>query len=285
MAGVLWSTALLPALVVLVLALVASAVGRFSWWRPALAGGVALVAGFLAGVLAVVGGPAWPPVDARSWLFVLGPGALIVGLACEYVGRPSFDRVATICWAALVPPLLLAPLARHAWGPWQTAAMFLATAAAIVLLAESLARLERRGPLEMLACAFVFALLGAPLLVLGASALFGQLSGVLAASLATLVLLTITGWPTRAPRALVHPLATLGAILVGTGMFYAELPAAAAALAIVAPAAAAAGVGIAGRRPGRVRTLATAVLLTAVPLLIAVVLAYRAYEPPGSYGY
>ena len=282
MLEVLWVTAVLPALAALATLFALPAIFGRTRGVEALRGGLAVAAGHLAGSAAIAGWPAWPPVDARSWLFVLTPVAALAGAAVACVSRSSFTRLVACCWSALVPPLLLAPRAEHAWRPRQASGVFFGVALALALVARALERTAAAvGPGSMFFGASGLALIGAPLMFFGASAMFGQLSAVLAACLASLALVAmITGggswW-----RGAVLPLATLFVLWAATGVFFAELPLSSALIALVGPVAAGA-LAPRMRRPGRpAARLVTIVLIHVLPACASLALAWRAYEPVG----
>ncbi len=287
MLDVLWGTVLVPALVAAFLLVAASrATRRGLPATGALLAGLALAGGHLASVLAIAGSPAWPPVDARSWLFALVPTSTLVAASAVLVGRRSFTLVTRISWAVLVPPLVLAPLARHAWGPWQASLMFALLAATLVLLAEAFERIGTAvRPSAFLAAGAGPAALAVPLLVFGASALFGQLAGALAWALTPLFLGSVVSREPGWWRGLPLPLATVVVLMLGTGAFFAELPLPAAGLLASGPLLAALAARRLARRLGPKGAWIACVALALLPALAGIAVAWVSYEPPGAYGY
>lgn len=153
-------------------------------WGAALAAGVAFLAGY-----ALLDGeiPAWPPMQARHWLFYLAAGLTFLGLidaaAHAFVHIPDWVRaeVALVVAGLVVLCLFFSLLQADAW-PASTSALWMAGMIVALHVAwistETLvSRLPRgAGPPVV----FVFTSGTAVVLTLSGSLVYGRLAGVIA---------------------------------------------------------------------------------------------------------
>ena len=113
--------------------------------------------------------------------------------------------------------------------------------------------------------------------MLAGSLLLGQLAGVLTAIAATCLVLIIAVKAPFPPSGAPAPLSLVCAGLWLSGFFYAELPPVSAVLLVLAPASALLSLGKENYSPWRV--LAFRIAVVAVPVAIAVALAFQASPP------
>lgn len=264
---------------VLVPALVAAAVWSLGW---ALRGdasrtaSLSVAAAYPAGHAAIVGWPAFPPVEATQWLVYLALGA---GALAALGGRnplagwwPWASRLAL---AVAVPVLLLRPLVTHRWNALQSATWIGGSALVIVALTKALEALGRRSgagpaPLALAVCAAA----GSAVLLVSGSALVAQLASVLAGTVGAL---TLAAWirPQRAVSGALFPAVAVYAGLLLAGLHYVEVPATSASLLAAAPLS----VWLTRVRPLRGLTAwklrAAAVVLALLPGIAAFVVAWN----------
>jgi hypothetical protein len=251
------------------------------WWKTAsrFAGAIAIGVGYIAGHVLAAGWEPFPPRSATHWLFwfaVIGA----IAAAADALVRPK-GRIRLLTWAIICTiacRLILQPKFSYAWGAVEGWLWVFAITLGVVGLTSTLKLIERRpfGPATLFS---VTAVLGAGTciaLMLSGSLLLGQLAGVLTAIAAICFLLIIAVKAPFHPSGAVVPLILLCAGLWLSGFFYAELPAASALLLAFAPASALLPVG---KENSPWRTLACRIAIIAVPVAIAVALAFQASPP------
>jgi hypothetical protein len=253
------------------------------WWKSAghFAGALAIGGGYLAGHVLAAGWSPFPPRHATQWLFwfaVIG----VIAAAVDDLVRPK-RRARIVTWAivsAIACRLILQPKFTYAWSAAEGWLWILAITVGLAVLACCLDLVER-GPFGSATLFSVATLLsgGACLaLMLSASLLLGQLAVVLMAIAATCFLISVVRPALFLDRSgAAAPLSLVFAGLLLSGFFYAELPAASALLLALAPNIALLPVSREGHSNSRV--LMCRLALVAIPVVIAVVLAFHASPP------
>ena len=272
---------ILPAAIISMM--VAAGVSGFAFFRGTermrialdpLAVGVA----YFVGHLFVTGWVAFPPADTTNWL----PGfALLTALLsafCGVVTRKAWVRVLILSLvSAGALRLLLKPKFEYGWSLTEGYVWVALLAAAMVLVTIILDALVQRPAMAvempallLIICAGTF---GA--LVLSGSMLLGQFTVVLgAAILGTLV---FSARKLNVSRGIVPVFSLLLVALLLSGYFFAELPATSAALIALAPVLALIPI-----RRLALPAFPVRAALVSVPILVALVLAFRS-SPPLSY--
>ena len=242
------------------------------------------------GQLVITGWKSFPPADTTNWLpyFALGAAALGVfvpeGRASARPGREESRPSERRSWPhlllfALVTAgawrLLLKPKFRYGWSPGQGWLWLTGLALAIVFLAVVVDLLARRTskPIELPAYLLIVCAGTVGALMLSGSILLAQLATVLGAAIFGTLVLTIRRLAPGNGMAPVFSL-LLGALLI-SGYFFASLPATSAALLIVAPVLALVPAG----KPDTFRAFAVRAALVLLPVMAAVILAFRASPP------
>ncbi|HEY8835796.1 MAG TPA: hypothetical protein VIM09_09450 [Chthoniobacterales bacterium] len=250
------------------------------WWRSAsrCAGAIAIGAGYIAGHVLVAGWAPFPPRSATHWLFwfaVIG----VIAAAADALVRPK-GRIRLVAWTitcTIACRLILQPKFNYAWSAAEGWLWVFAIALGVVGLTCTLNLIERRpfGPATLFSVTTVLCAGTCIALMLSGSLLLGQLACVLTAIAATCFLLIMAA-PFH-PSGAAAPLGLVCAGLWLSGFFYAELPAASALLLAFAPASALLPLGKENYSPWRVLAFRTA--FVAVPVAIAVALAFQASPP------
>jgi hypothetical protein len=252
------------------------------WWKSAgrCAGALAIGAGYIAGHVLAAGWSPFPPRHATQWLFWLAVIGVIAAMADALV-RPK-GTVRLITWAIIsmiACRLILQPKFSYAWSPAEGWLWVFAIALGLVALTCCLDRIERRpfGPATQFAVTTALCAGTCIALMLSGSLLLGQLACVLTAIAATSFLLIIAVAGPFPPKGAAAPLGLVCAGLWLSGFFYAELPAASALLLALAPASALLPVG--KENYSQWRVLALRIAFVAVPVAVAVGLAFQASPP------
>jgi hypothetical protein len=252
------------------------------WWNSAnrCAGAVAIGAGYVAGHVLAAGWPSFPPRSATHWLFWFAVIGVIVAVADTLV-RPK-ETVRLITWAiisTIACRLILQPKFSYAWGAAEGWLWVFAIALGVVALTCCLDLIERRpfGPATLFSVTTVLCAGTCIALMLSGSLLLGQLACILSAIAATCFLLIIAVTVLFHPSGAAAPLSLVCAGLWLSGFFYAELPASSALLLALAPAGALLPLG--KERSSQWRGLVFRIAFVAVPVAIAVALAFQASPP------
>jgi hypothetical protein len=255
------------------------------WWKSAsrCAGAIAIGAGYFAGHVLAAGWSPFPPRHATHWLFWF---AVIGGIAAaaDALVRPK-GTVRLVAWAIICTiacRLILQPKFRYAWSAAEGWLWVFAIALGVVILTCCLDLVERRpfGPATLFSVTTVLCGGTCIALMLSGSLLLGQLACILTAIAAACFLLIIVLPAPFHPSGGAAPLSLICAGLWLSGLFYAELPAANALLLALAPATALLPVG--KESYSQWRMLACRIALVAVPVALAVALAFHA-SPPMDY--
>jgi hypothetical protein len=252
------------------------------WWKSAnrCAGAIAIAAGYVAGHVLAVGWAPFPPRSATHWLFWF---AAIGGIAsaADALVRPK-GRIRLVTWtiiSTIACRFILQPKFIYAWSAMEGWLWVFAIALGVVVLTCCLDLIERRpfGPATLFSLTTVLCAGTCVALMLSGSLLLGQLACILTAITATCLLLIIAVTAPSRPSGAAVPLGLVCAGLWLSGFFYAELPAPSAMLFAIAPALAL--VPVAKESHPRWRGLACRTAFVAVPVVLAVVIAFRLSPP------
>lgn len=251
-------------------------------WKSAsrCAGAIATGAGYVAGHMLAAGWPPFPPRNATHWLFWFAVIGVIAAVADALI-RPK-GTVRLLTWAIICTMacrLILQPKFSYAWNAAEGWLRVFAIALGVVILTCCLDLVERRpfGTATLFSVTTILCGGAFIALILSGSLLLGQLACILSAIAATCFLLIIAVTAPFHPSGAAAPLSLVCAGLWLTGLFYAELPAASALLLALAPAIALLPLGKESYSQSRV--LAYRIAFVAVPVALAVVLAYHASPP------
>jgi hypothetical protein len=251
-------------------------------WRSAsrCTGAIAIGAGYVAGHVLAAGWSLFPPRNATHWLFWFAVIGVVAAVADALI-RPK-GTVRLLTWAIICTMacrLILQPKFSYAWSAAEGWLRVFAIAIGVVVLTCCLDLVERRpfGAATLFSVTTILCGAAFIALILSGSLLLGQLACILSAIAATCFLLIIAVTAPFHPGGAAAPLSLVCAGLWLSGFFYAELPAASALLLALAPAIALLPVGKESYSQSRV--LAYRIAFVAVPVVLAVVLAYHASPP------
>jgi hypothetical protein len=240
---------------------------------------LALGLAYLSGHLVITGWVTFPPADTTNWLPYFALAGAVLGASCTLVATKAWARVlifALVSAGAL--RLLLKPKFQYGWSLGEGCLWVACLVCAFVLIAVILDALGRRTAMAnetpaflLITCAGTF---GA--LMLSGSMLLGQFAAVLGAAVFGSMVFTLRKVALGRGMVPVFSL-LLGALLV-SGYFFADLPLASAILLALAPAVALIPIGT----PSNLLAFGIRSALVSVPILVALVLAFRA-SPPLSY--
>jgi hypothetical protein len=273
---------ILPA-AIMAMMVAAGVCGLALCWRNERARGVlgplAIGLAYLSGHLVITGWMRFPPTDTTNWLPCFALVAAVLGAVCGVLPTKARLRVlifALVSGGAL--RLLLEPKFQYGWSLSEGWIWVASLVCIQVLLAIILDALVRRPATAvetpaflLITCAGTF---GA--LMLSGSMLLGQFAAVLGAAVFGSLVFTALKVPLGRGIVPVFSL-LLGALLV-SGYFFAELPPASAVLLAVAPVLALIPIGL----PSKLLAFGIRSALVSVPILVALVLAFRS-SPPLSY--
>jgi hypothetical protein len=245
--------------------------------RSAL-GPFAIGLAYLSGHLVITGWVPFPPADTTNWLPYFALAAAVLGALCGQLPTKAWAGVlifAVVSAGAL--QLLLKPKFQYGWSLGEGCLWMACLVCALVLLAVILDALARRTAtaVEMPAFLLIVSAGTSGGLMLSGSMLLGQFAAVLAA--AVLGTLVFTARKVALGGGIVPVFSLLLVTLLLSGYFFAELPATSAALIAFAP--------VLALIPIRMLTLPAfpvRAALVSVPILIALMLAFRS-SPPLSY--
>lgn len=269
---------ILPAAIMAVL--VAAALSSFLFFRPLrrvqnvlepIAAGIA----YLAGHFFVVGAVSFPPKDTTNWLaFFAG----VIGVAtafCLSMRRNWIRFLIMSLIFAIALRLLLAPRFHYGWSSIQGYCWLGVLTLSIVLVWLVLQRLARRPGLSaelpvllLILCCGAFGALS-----LSGSLLLSQFAVVLGAAVFGCAIIKIVG-QIRGGEGLAPVFSFLLIGVLVSGYFFADLPGISAILIASAPAFAL--VPISKSTP---LTFVTRISLVSVPILIALLVAFRSSPP------
>jgi hypothetical protein len=213
-----------------------------------------------------------PPSDTTNWLPYFALVAALQGAACAMLPTNRWTRVVIFALvSAGVLTLLLKPKSQFGWSPGESLIWVLCLMCALVLLAVILDALTRRTTAAVEIPAILLVTCGGTFgaLMLSGSMLLAQYAAILAGAVFGTLVFSVRNVPLGRGIVPVFSL-LLGALLV-SGYFFAELPAAAAALLAFAPAFALIPIGL----RSKVLAFGVRVTLVSVPILLALVLAFR----------
>ena len=253
--------------------------GKEASARSALAP-LALGLAYLSGHLVITGWVTFPPADTTNWLPYFALAAAVLGSSCSLVTTKTWVRLlifVLVSGGAL--RLLLKPKFQYGWSlgeGWLWVACLVCVFASLAVILDALGRRRTATATEMPAfllftCAGTF---GA--LMLSGSVLLGQFAAVLGAAVFGSLVFTLR--KVALGRGIVPVFSLLLGALLVSGYFFADLPLASAVLLALAPAAALIPIDM----PGKLLAFGIRSALVSVPILVALVLAFRS-SPPLSY--
>lgn len=250
-------------------------------WRSTAgnSSGIAVAAGLIAAQYAI---SQWPtrlvPLEGRDWLPWIAATAVLIGALARR--GPLLGVPLWLLASLALPWVLLQSYIEYNWPAVRAVLWIGALALWLAVLWFLLERTVRRRPGALVPGTLLLAGAASAVAIgLSGTALFGQLTGALAAALCPVLLWT--WWRPATPLAgslVAAALLPLFALWIN-GAFYAELPPAAAILLAAAPAFVLVRESPHLRRlsDGRATSLALAAVL--LPLAVAVTLALLAFEP------
>lgn len=255
---------------------------------PALAA-IAVSGGYVLAHLVIIGLPSWPPVEARSWIFVFAIASALLGAADAFVARSAYAWAQRIALGLALALALLAPLLRHSWTKGEGLVATLALATLFVIVHASADRLRDRGQPTALAAALAGTSGALAIaLVAGGSALLGQLMGALACALTPIFFASFGKSAPRWFSGVTTPAVAIGVAFLAAGTFYAELPRHAALLwAASIPAAALVAAPLTrvlGPRRAWLAIAAAALLPAIIGTALAIAARAATPDPYGGYG-
>jgi hypothetical protein len=271
---------ILPAAVIAMM--VAAGVCGLALWAKERARGMlaplAMGLAYLSGHLVITGWVPFPPADTTNWLLCFALVAAVLSAFCGVLGIKAGVRVLIFSLvSAGALRLLLKPKFQFGWSLTEGYTWVACLAAAMVLVAIIFDALARRPAMALEMPAFLLIICAGTfgVLMLSGSVLLGQFAVVLGA--AVFGSLVLAARKVALDRGIAPVFSLLLVTLLLSGYFFAELPATSAALIAFAP--------ILALIPIRMLTLpafGVRVALVSVPILVALVLAFRS-SPPLSY--
>lgn len=237
---------------------------------------LALGLAYLSGHLVVAGWVTFPPADTTNWLPYFALAAAVLGSSCSLVTTKTWVRLLIfVAVSAGTLRLLLKPKFQYGWSLGEGWLWVACLVCALVSLAVILDALGRRTATAtempaflLFTCAGTF---GA--LVLSGSVLLGQFAAVLGAAVFGSLVFTLR--KVTLSRGIVPVFSLLLGALLVSGYFFADLPLASAMLLALAPAAALIPIGT----TSRLLAFGTRSALVSIPILVALVLAFRSSPP------
>lgn len=255
---------------------IAGRLWRVSNWVDAVALGV----GYACGHIVTAGRPAFPPAEATQWLPYFAIGVAILGVLDTLLRPPGSLRALIwfLCCAALLR-LLLSSKFQYGWSFWGGALWIVVLAAGMLILTLFFDKATQRD--ASVSFPLIVAILagGTGLsLMFSGSMLLGQLAIVLAAAAGAIALVGLL-LPNTVNGRGIAPVAS--AVLAGlwlSGYFFAELSSATGLLLAASPIPALMLVLFDESGSPR-RGLLLRAVMVAVPVALAVFLAFRASPP------
>ena len=233
---------------------------------------------YFVGHLFVAGWVPFPPTDTTNWLPCFALVAAVLSAFCGVLGIRAWVRVLIFSLVSSgTLRLLLKPKFQYGWSLTEGYTWVACLAAAIVLVAIIFDALVRRPAMAVEMPAFLLIICAGAFgaLMLSGSMLLGQFATVLGA--AVFGSLVCIARKIALGRGIVPVFSLLLGALLVSGYFFAELPAASAVLLAFAPVLALIPIRMPALPAFGVRAT-----LVSVPILVALVLAFRS-SPPLSY--
>jgi hypothetical protein len=272
---------LLPGiLVALLVSGVVTIVGRL-WKANNWADAIAIGIGYVAGHAVTAGWPAFPPIEAAHWLpyFAIAVTALAV---FDTLLRPpgSIRAVVWFLCSAGILLLLLHSKFQYGWSLFAGVLWIAVLATALLLLTSFLDRTAQRDVSISLPLTLAIVAGGTGLaLMLSGSMLLGQLAFVLTGAFGAIVIVGMLLPNAITGRAIAPVSATLLCVLWLSGYFFSELPPVSGLLLLFSPIPALMLVLVDESGNPR-RGLLLRAILVAVPVVLAVFLAFAGSPPP-----
>ena len=233
---------------------------------------------YFVGHLFVTGWVAFPPADTTNWLPGFALVTAVLSAFCGVVTRKAWVRVLILSLvSAGALRLLLKPKFEYGWSLTEGYVWVALLAAAMVLVTIILDALVQRPAMAVEMPALLLIICGGTFgaLILSGSMLLGQFTVVLGA--AVLGSSVFSARKVNVSRGIVPVFSLLLVALLLSGYFFAELPATSAALIALAPVLALIPI-----RRLALPAFPVRAALVSVPILVALVLAFRS-SPPLSY--
>lgn len=239
-------------------------------------GPLAVGVAYFVGHLFIAGWVSFPPTDTTNWLPYFALAAAVLGAFCGVLAIKAWARVlifALVSAGAL--RLLLKPKFQYGWSLSEGWIWVACLGSAMVLLAIILDALVRRSATAVETPAFLLIICGGTFgaLMLSGSMLLGQFAAVLGA--AVFGSLVFTARKVALGRGIVPVFSLLLGALLVSGYFFAELPVASAMLLAFAPVLAVIPIGM----PSKILAFGIRAALVSVPVIVALVLAFRSSPP------
>lgn len=236
--------------------------------------GLSALAGFAAAVYLITDFQLFPLRSDRK-IVLLGCGAVVLGLLLDLLPRRRLAQGILFVAGATAAVWLLWPRL-SSFDEWQIWLLAVAGSAYVGwLVAASIGVKDK--PLQADSMIFALALGTGLTAVLGATALYGQLASAIAAAIGARLLLQLLGRPVAAGAVMVVPLVAVTALLGVGALAYSKLPWYTLALLALVPLLA--RLPIPSRWPTFVQLVA-AVVITALPAIVAIYLTWSALGAP-----
>ncbi|HEX7516733.1 MAG TPA: hypothetical protein VF345_05545 [Chthoniobacterales bacterium] len=241
-------------------------------------GPLAIGLAYLSGHLVITGWVPFPPADTTNWLPYFALAAAVLGALCGVLAIRAWARLlifAVVSAGAL--RLLLKPKFQYGWSlgeGWLRVACLVCALVLLVVILDALARRTAKA-VEMPAFLLIVSAGTSGGLMLSGSMLLGQFAVILAAAVLGTLVFTIR--KVNLGRGIAPVFSLLLVALLLSGYFFAELPATSAVLMAFAPVLALIPIRMLALPAFGVRAV-----LVSVPILVALVLAFRS-SPPLSY--
>jgi hypothetical protein len=230
---------------------------------------------YLSGHFVITGWASFPPADSTNWLPYFAVTAAALGAAWELVPTKPWVRLlifAVVCAGAL--RLLLKPKFQYGWSPGEGWLWIAGIVGASLLLTAILDALVRRSAtaaeLPALLLMVSAGMFGG--LMLSGSMLLAQFASVLAAALLGAMVFAIRR--VNLGQGIAPVFSLLLVLLLLSGYFFAELPFTSAMLLAFSP-----GLALVPLRMPALSAFLVRAALVAVPVLIALFLAFRSSPP------
>jgi len=242
-------------------------------------GPLAIGLAYLSGHFVITGWVTFPPADTTNWLPYFAVTGAVMGAACFLVATNAWTRVLIFTLVSLgALRLLLKPKFQYGWSLGEGWLWVGCLVCAFVLLAVILDALGRHAvtATEMPAFWLITCVGTFGALMLSGSMLLGQFAAVLAAAVFGSLVFTVR--KAALGRGIVPVFSLLLGTLLVSGYFFAELPLPSAVLLAFAPGLALLPIGT----PNKLLAFGIRSTLVSLPILAAIVLAFRS-SPPLSY--
>lgn len=230
---------------------------------------------YLSGHFVITGWAPFPPADSTNWLPYFAVTAAALGAAWELVPTKPWPRLlifAVVCAGAL--RLLLKPKFQYGWSPGEGWLWVAGVVIALLVLTAILDALARRSATAAELPALLLMVSAGTFggLMLSGSMLLAQFASILAAALLGAMVFAIRR--VNLGQGIAPVFSLLLVLLLLSGYFFAELPFTSAMLLAFSP-----GLALVPLRVPALPAFLVRAALVAVPVLIALFLAFRSSPP------